>query len=358
MSANDLLNLDEYEAAARAVLPLEVYDYYAGGAEDERTLRSNRAAFARYSLLPRALVDVSRIDTEIDLFGTRVSSPILIAPTAFQRLAHADGEVATARAAAAHGTVFVASTVATVPIEDIVRAAGASTWFQLYVFRDREITRALVQRAEAAGCRALCLTVTVPVQGKRERDVRNRFTLPAGVEMANFVGLEQARMPSAAGSALEAFIGREFDPTLSWDAVAWLASITSLPIVLKGVCHPDDARLAVQHGAAGLIVSNHGGRQLDSAIATLDALPAVVNAVGGRIPVLVDGGIRRGTDVLKALALGASATLIGRPCLWGLAVAGQAGVTRVLTLLHDELHRALALCGQPRVRDLNRDLLV
>jgi 4-hydroxymandelate oxidase len=354
----DLLNLEEFERAAEALLPRDVYDYYAGGAEDERTVRANREAYAHYALLPRTLVDVSRVDAGLDLFGLRINSPVLIAPTAFQKLAHPDGEAAAARAAAAFGTVYVASTVATLPIEVIAQASSALLWFQLYVFRDREITRELVQRAEAAGCRALCLTVTVPVQGKRERDSRNRFRLPEGIEMANFVGLRQARFPAAAGSGLDAFIAREFDPSLGWDAIDWLASVSRLPVLLKGVCHPQDARLASDHGVAGIIVSNHGGRQLDSAIASLDALPGVAQAAAGRLPVLVDGGVRRGTDVLKALALGATATLIGRPALWGLAVGGQPGVEMVLRLLHEELVRAMALCGLPDLRGVGPDLVV
>jgi 4-hydroxymandelate oxidase len=354
-----MLNIDEFEAAARACLPAPVYDYYAGGAEDEGTLAANRSAFKRYSLLPRVLADVSTVDTAVELFGTRIASPVLIAPTAFQKLAHPDGELATARAAAACGTIHVASTMSTQPIEHITHsAAGAPIWFQLYVFRDREITRELVARAEAAGCRALCLTVTVPVQGKRERDARNHFTLPEGIEMANFAGMRQARLPQTLGSGLDVFIAREFDASLQWEAIEWLASITTLPVLLKGVCHPDDASRSRDSGAAGLIVSNHGGRQLDSAIATLDALPAVVNAVAGRLPVLIDGGIRRGTDVLKAIALGATATLVGRPCLWGLAVGGQEGVEAVLSLLHDELVRALALCGKTSLGDVGIDLLV
>ena len=345
-TSSDLLNLDEYENAARAVLPQAVYDYYAGGADDEVTLRENRAAFARYALRPRVLVDTSAVDTTLQLFDQRLAGPVLIAPTAFQKLANIEGELATARAAAQYGTVYIASTVSTTSIESITAAApNSNIWLQLYVFRDRELTRDLVLRAQNAGCRALCLTVTVPVQGKRERDARNRFSLPAGVEMANFSGLRQANLPESRGSALEMFIAREFDGSLTWSAVEWLASISKLPILLKGISHPDDAELAIEHGAAGIIVSNHGGRQLDSAIATLDALPAVADAVDGRVPVLIDGGIRRGTDVIKALALGATATLIGRPILWGLAVGGQAGVESVLTLLHDEVARATALCG-------------
>jgi 4-hydroxymandelate oxidase len=357
-SARDLLNLEEYEARARDLLPHEVYDYYAGGAEDEQTVRANRAAFARYVLRPRVLVDVSSVDTRIELLGSQVNSPILIAPTAFQRLAHPEGEIATARAAAAQGSIYVASTVATTAIEEIASAAPDTTlWFQLYVFRDRGITRSLVERAQAAGCKALCLTVTVPVQGKRERDIRNRFGIPANVDLANFRGLQQSQLPPTTGSSLEYFIAREFDPTLDWQAVEWLASISTLPILIKGIAHPADAKKAVEHGARGVIVSNHGGRQLDCAIATLDALPAVVDAVAGRIPVLIDGGIRRGTDVIKALALGARATLIGRPALWGLAVAGEAGVGSVLAMLQNEVARSLALCGLRAIREVTAELI-
>ena len=351
-----LQNLAEYEAAARDLLTPAAYDYYAGGAEDEVTLRWNRAAFRRYMMRPRVLVDVGRVDTTVDLLGTRLPLPILLAPTAFQRLAHADGELATARAARAVGTVLVASTLSTFAVEEIVSEAGAC-WLQLYVFRDRGITRALVERAEAAGCMAICLTVTVPVQGNRERDARNRFALPAGVEMANFAGQRQAQFPDAAGSKLGAFIGREFDPTLSWESVAWLRSITRLPIVLKGIMTPEDAELAVQHGAAAVIVSNHGGRQLDGVEPTLIALPRVAAAAAGRIPVLMDGGIRRGADVVKALCLGARAVLVARPYLWGLAVGGQQGVEDVLGLLRGELVRTMALLGRATLPALDESAL-
>jgi 4-hydroxymandelate oxidase len=352
------LNLHELEEAARGLLPQPVFDYYAGGAEDEETLRANRRAFSRYVLRPRVLVDVSKVDPSIELLGHKTAAPVLIAPTAFQRLAHADGEIATVRAAAARGAICVASTVSTTPIERITAAApDATVWFQLYVFRDRAITRELVERAASAGCSAICLTVTVPVQGKRERDARNRFALPAGIELANFSGLQQAQMPTGQGSALEVFIAREFDASLTWDALDWLAGISPLPVFVKGVTHPLDAQQAVESGAAGVIVSNHGGRQLDSAIPTLDALPEVVEAVDARVPVLMDGGIRRGSDVLKAIALGASATLIGRPVLWGLACGGQAGVEGVLAIIQDEVARTMALCGLTRVRDVTSDLI-
>lgn len=351
-----LQNIAQYEAAARELLTPAAYDYYAGGAEDEVTLRWNRSAFRRFMMRPRALVDVGRVDTSLELLGERLSLPVLLAPTAFQRLAHAEGELATARAARSAGTVLVASTLSTFTIEEIVAAAGAS-WLQLYVFRDRSITRALVERAEAAGCRAICFTVTVPVQGNRERDARNGFTLPPGIEMANFAGQRQARFPDGDGSKLNAFIGQEFDPTLTWESVEWLRSITRLPIVLKGIMTPEDAELAVQHGAAAVIVSNHGGRQLDGVEPTLIALPRVASAIAGRIPVLMDGGIRRGADVVKALCLGARAVLVARPYLWGLAVGGQQGVEDVLSLLRAELVRTMSLLGRATLDALEASAL-
>lgn len=350
------LSLAAYEAAAREVLPPAAYDYYAGGADDELTLGANRDAYDRIFLRPRVLADVSAVDPSVKLLGDRLTCPVLLAPTAFQRLANPEGELATARAARAAGTVMVASTLSTVSLEAIAEA-GDSLWFQLYVFRDRDLTRELVSRAEAAGYRALCLTVTVPVQGNRERDALNRFRLPPGLEMANFTGLEQARFPEGDGSGLEAFIAGQLDPSLDWSALEWLRSVTHLPILIKGIVTPEDARLAVERGATGIIVSNHGGRQLDTAEPTIHALPRVVGAVDGEIPVLVDGGIRRGTDVLKALCLGARAVLVGRPYLWALAVDGQAGVERALTLLRAEFERALQLMGKRRVDELGPELL-
>lgn len=351
-------NVAGYEARAEQLLPRAVFDYYAGGAEDETTLRANRAAYGAYTLSPRVMVDVSRIDTTVSLFGDVAASPVLLAPTAFQRLAHDDGELASARAARAARTIMVASTLSTWPIEEIAAAsAGAPLWFQLYVFRDRSITEELVRRAEAAGCRAICVTASVPVQGNRERDAHNGFRLPDGIEMANFRGMRQATFPNAAGSGLLAFIQAEFDASLTWDAVTWLRSITSLPVLVKGVMTADDAHLAIDHGAAGIIVSNHGGRQLDGAQATLHALPAVAGAAAGRVPVLLDGGIRRGTDVVKALLLGARAVLIGRPYLYGLAVNGEAGVADVLRLLSDEVQRTMALLGAPSIARLEADRL-
>jgi 4-hydroxymandelate oxidase len=355
MQSGDYRNVDDYEAAARSRLPKPVYDYFAGGAEDEVTLAANRDAYRSIMLRPRVLIDVSIVDTSLSLLGETLAHPILLAPAAFQRLAHLDGEIASARAARATETLFVASTLSTVTIEEIGAEAGP-LWFQLYVFKDRELTRGLVERAEAAGASALCLTVTVPVQGLRERDARNRFRLPDGLEMANLHGRTQARMTIGEGSRLAFYIGNEFDPTLSWSAVDWLCSITRLPVLLKGVLSGEDARIALEHGVKGIIVSNHGGRQLDTAMPTLHALPEVAASVPGT-PVLVDGGIRRGADVVKAIALGARAVLIGRPYLWGLAVQGQAGVEDVITQLRGGLVRTMQLLGRRTLAELDASVL-
>ena len=339
------VSLADLEAGARRRLDPVHWDFFAGGAGEERTVRANEEAFARHRIVPRVLRGAGDRDLRTELFGTGLSMPVLIAPTAFHRLAHPDGEAATAAAAAGAGTVLVVSMAATRPVEEIA-AAGGPLWFQLYPQPDLAFTEAVVRRAEAAGCRALVVTVDSPVLGHRERDLRHGFVdLPAGLACENMRD-EDGRVRDIA-----------MDAGLGWDRIAWLRGRTRLPILVKGVLHPADARLAVEHGVDGLVVSNHGGRQLDGAIASLDALPAVVDAVAGRVPVLVDGGIRRGTDVLTALALGAAAVLIGRPVIWGLAVGGAAGVRHVLELLRADLDRALALAGVARPADLTPDLV-
>ena len=355
------LSPEDWEARARAALPLPVYDYYAGGAGDETTLRANRHAWGELLLRPRVLVDVAEVDTSVRLLGLTLPHPVVLAPTAFQRLAHPEGEVATARAAGATGSLLVASTLSTVTIEEIGAAATGPLWLQLYVFRDRGLSAELVQRGRRAGCRAVCLTVSVPVQGNRERDARNRFQLPEGLGLANFQGLTQERMPDARdprpSSGLDRLIAEQFDASLTWAAVDWLRETAGVPVVLKGILSREDARLAVEHGVDAVVVSNHGGRQLDGAWPTARALREVVEGVEGRIPVLVDGGIRRGADILRAVALGATAVQIGRPYLWGLAVAGQRGVERVVELLVSDLRRALALSGCPSLRDVDPRVL-
>ena len=352
------LNLAEIELAARERLAPLAYEYYVGGANDEVTIRENRAAFERLSLRYRVLVDVSRRSTSTTVLGTRVDFPVLVAPTAFQRLACGDGELATARAAAASGTVMILSTASTCSIED-VGAIGGNLWFQLYVYADRGMTKALVERAEASGMRAIVLTVDAPMLGRRERDLRNRFHLPDGVRLANVPSSGSVPMPTGHGeSGLANHFASGIDAALTWNDVDWLRSITKLPVLIKGIVRGDDAARAVDHGAAGVIVSNHGGRQLDTAIASVRALPEVAEAVAGRAEVLLDGGVRRGTDVIKALALGARAVLLGRPVVWGLAVGGEGGARRVLELLRAEVDLAMALCGCPSVDDISADLVI
>lgn len=352
-----VLNVTDFEAMARSKMEPTAFDYYAGGSGDERTLADNIAAFDRYVLTPRVLVDAEKVELSQTIAGTPLAFPVMLAPTAFNRLAHEDGEVAAARAAGAMGTAMVCSTIATMPLEEIAKAATGPLWFQLYVYRDREVTKDLVRRAEAAGFRALVLTVDTPRLGRRERDIRNRFALPPGLSIAN---LERYATPGATGwsgaSSFQEYVHKLLDGSLTWESVEWLRSVTTLPIFIKGVLSPDDAAMAVNAGASGIVVSNHGGRQLDGAIATIDALAPVVDAARD-LPVILDGGIRRGTHVLKALALGAQAVLIGRPYLWALAADGENGVKTVLEMLRAELELAMALAGCPRVADVTRALI-
>lgn len=351
------LNLAEIELAARERLTALAYDYYVGGANDEVTVRENRVAFEKIALRFRVLVDVRNRSTRTTVLGAPVEFPVLVAPTAFQRLACDDGELATARAAASAGTIMILSTASTCTIEDVAAIAGPK-WFQLYVYSDRGLTKALVERAEACGMKAVVLTVDAPVLGRRERDLRNRFHLPSGVRLANVPSSGSVPTPTGHGeSGLTNHFASGIDAGLTWDDVDWLRSITSLPVVIKGIVRGDDAARAVERGVAGIIVSNHGGRQLDTAIPSIRALPEVVDAVAGRAEVMMDGGVRRGTDVIKAVALGASAVMLGRPVVWGLAVGGEAGARRVLDLMRAEIDLAMALCGCPSVGDISRDLI-
>jgi isopentenyl diphosphate isomerase/L-lactate dehydrogenase-like FMN-dependent dehydrogenase len=347
----------DLETIARRRLPRAVYDYYAGGAEDEQTLEANREAFRQVFLRPRALVGVSAVDPSTTVLGVPVSMPVLIAPTAYQRLAHPDGELATARAASAAGTLMVVSTIATASLEEVASAATGPLWFQLYMSPEREICRDLLRRAEAAGYRAICLTVDTPVLGRRERDVRNRFSLPPGLTLRNFEG-DLAAMPrTQKGSGFAVAASRLIDASITWDTVGWIRSETKLPVVVKGVIAAADVRPAIDAGVSAIVVSNHGGRQLDGCEPTLRALPHVVEAAGGRVEVLVDGGIRRGTDVLKALGLGARAVLVGRPVLWGLAAGGEAGVRFTLEMLRSEFVMAMGLAGCPDVTAIGPELI-
>jgi 4-hydroxymandelate oxidase len=348
--------LSDYEAAARERISHLAYEYVSGGASDEVTVRWNQEAFEKIRLRPRILVDVSAIDTRINLFSEELPFPILLAPAAYHRLIHPDGEIATARGASQAGAVLVVSTMATTSIEDIAQEATKPLWFQLYVQPDKDFTRDLVQRVEEAGVKALCLTVDTPVIGTRNREVRNRFALPPELDRPNLRGLTFTAETTHRPREGEIYSSL-FDPKFTWRDVEWLCSIARVPVLLKGVLNPDDAEIAVTSGAAGIIVSNHGGRNLDTVPATIDALPEVIERVAGRMPVLMDGGIRRGTDVLKAIALGADAVLIGRPYLYGLGAAGAEGVARVINILRNEFEMAMALCGKTSIAEVNHSVL-
>jgi 4-hydroxymandelate oxidase len=356
---DDAINIADLERLARSLLPQMAYDYYASGAEDELTLADNRNAWQRIAVRYRVLRGIAAAELATSVLGHALSMPIVVAPTAFHRLATPDGELATARAAEAAGTLMMLSTLSNTAVEQVVAEAGsAPVFFQLYVYRDRGATRALVERAVAAGARALVLTVDAPRLGTRERDVRNRFALPDGLRIENMLAAGMGDVPPRAlDSGLAAYFAELIDPALSFADVTWLASLSALPVIVKGVVRGDDARLALDAGARAVVVSNHGGRQLDTSIATADALAEVVDAVGDRGEVLVDGGVRRGSDVLKALALGARAVLVGRPILWGLAAGGSAGASRALAILRSELELAMLLAGAADVTDLTRDLL-
>lgn len=356
--SGEILNLAQLEALARARLPKMTWDYYASGADDERCVARNCSAYDRIALHYRVLVDVAQRDLSTTVLGHRIAMPICVAPTAFHKLAHRDGELASVRGAGDAGTLFILSTLSNTRVEDVIAAASGPVWFQLYVYRDRGATEALVRRVEAAGARALVLTVDAPLLGRRERDVANRFALPPDLGIENLHAAGYARLPPASGeSGLAAYVAELLDPSLTWEAIAWLRSITKLPVLVKGIVRADDAVRAVEHGAAGIVVSNHGGRQLDASPATIDVLPRIADAVAGRAEILVDGGIRRGADVVKALAYGAKAVCVGRPVLWGLAAGGRAGVATALATLRRELDLAFALCGCPNVASVTRDLV-
>jgi 4-hydroxymandelate oxidase len=330
-----LLSIGDVERRCHGLLPRDVWDFIAGGSGTESALAANAAAMSRVQLLPRVLRDVSRCTTRSELFGTTVAMPAAVAPMAYQRLVHPDGELAAAGAAKDAGIPFIAAALSSYSVEHIAKAAGP-LWFQLYWLRDRDLMFDLVRRAEDAGCEALMLTVDVPWMGRRLRDLRNQFALPGNIT---------AHEHASGGSAVAAHTSAAFDPSLSWSDLEILRSRTRLPLIVKGVLHPDDAARLVESGVDGLVVSNHGGRQLDVAVPGIQVLPMVRRAVGEGYPIFLDGGVRSGTDVLKALALGATGVLIGRPVLWGLAVAGEAGAHHVLRLVADELADALGLAG-------------
>jgi 4-hydroxymandelate oxidase len=353
-----LLNLFDYERAAAECLSEPALGYLTGGANDEVTLKANRAAFDTIALRYRTMIDVSTRDLSTSVVGTRIAWPVLIAPTAMQRLAHAEGECATARAASRLDTIMIVSTTATMGLADVRAATKSPMWFQCYIYRDRSVTRALLERARDVGYQAIVLTVDAPMLGRRERDVRHGFHLPTGLRLPNAELAGEGELPVTSGdSSLAQHLARTHDAALTPKDIAWIRDLSGLPVIVKGIVRGDDAKRALDQGAAGIVVSNHGGRQLDTAIAAIRALPEVVEAVADRAEVYVDGGVRRGTDVVKALALGARAVLLGRPILWGLAVNGEQGVVDALSLLRDEIDLAMGLCGCRNVSEITRDLI-
>ena len=345
----------QFVPLARRRLSQMAYDYVRSGGGDEISMRENRVGFERLQLAPNVLVDVSRIDTRVNLFGGEFESPILLAPVAYHRLYHREGEVATARGASAAGAGFVISTFTTTSIDEIARNTQRPIWFQLYVQRDRAFTKDMVQRAVASGCKAVCLTVDTPVLGNRYGQLS--FGLPKEMECVHLRGLGQGSPSPGHKTQRGTIYDALFDPSFNWNDMEWLRSVAGVPVILKGVLSAEDGKRAVERGADGVIVSNHGGRNLDTVPATIDALPRVVEAVAGRIPVMLDSGIRRGTDVLAALALGAKAVFIGRPYVYGLAVGGAKGVERVISILRDELERAMALTGRRSIAEIDASVL-
>ncbi|WP_026423507.1 alpha-hydroxy acid oxidase [Actinokineospora inagensis] len=353
------VDVADYAANAETTLAPDVLGYLNGGSGAEWTLRANAAAWDRIRLRPRVLVDASACDTRAELLGSALAAPIGVAPMAYHRLVHPEGELATVRAAGAAGALFVSSIFASTDLAEIAAAATGPLWMQLYWLRDRDALLDLVTRAEQAGYRALVLTVDAPRVARRSRDLRSGFTLPPDVRAVNLSSelMAAAHVAEVGVSAIERHSRERFDPTITWSDLAWLRARTRLPLVLKGILTGTDAIQAIDHGTDAIVVSNHGGRQLDGVPPTADTLAEVVDAVAGRLPVLVDGGIRSGRDVLKAIALGASAVLVGRPVLWGLAHSGTPGAEHILRLLREELEEALILTGHPTLATLDRTAL-
>ena len=350
----ELVCLTDFEPVAQQKMSHMAWEYVNAGAPDELPVRWNKEAYQRIRLKPQVLVDVAKLDPRTTLFGQAHAFPILLAPTSAHKLIHPDGELATARGAGAAGATMVVSSFSSTSLEDVAAVAKVPLWFQLYAKTDRGFTQDLVQRAQTAGYRALCLTVDAPVSGVRNRETRAKVQLPP---LPNLRGLKAVVAGGSYRTDAREIYSSILDPALSWKDLEWLCSFAKIPVLVKGVLNPDDADRAVKGGAAGIIVSNHGGRNLDTVPATIDALPSVADKIAGRVPVLVDGGIRRGTDVLKAIALGANAALIGRPYLYGLGVAGETGVTSVLKILQREFEMAMALTGRTSITRIDRSVL-
>jgi len=339
LDLSEIINLFDFEKMAEGKMTKMAYEYVASGAADEFTVRWNRQALDAIKLNPGVLNDVSKLDTTVSLFGHKLAYPILIAPTAFHKIMHPEGEVATAIGAGKAKAIYVVSSFTTTPLEEIKKVASEPLWFQLYVRDDKEFTKTLVQKAESLGCRALCITVDSPVAGARNRQARVNFKLPDGIIAPYTNGALIQKMP------------------LTWKEMEWLISFAKVPVLLKGILNPDDAEKAINIGASGIIVSNHSGRNLDTVPATIEILPRIVERVNKRIPILMDGGIRRGTDVLKAIALGANAVLVGKPICFGLASGGAEGVAKTLEILRAEFEMAMALTGRATIASIDQSLI-
>ncbi|KAH8369831.1 hypothetical protein KR093_001083 [Drosophila rubida] len=349
----ELVCVEDFELQADRKLEKIAKDYYKSGAGDQFSLRLNREAFKKLRLRPRCLRDVSQLDISCKIFGQQQKWPLGIAPTAMQKMAHPDGEIGNARAAGKAGSIFILSTLSTTSLEDL--AAGApdtNKWFQLYIYKDRSLTEKIVRRAEKANFQALVLTVDAPIFGHRRADVRNKFSLPAHLSLANFKGEQANGVITEGGSGINEYVASQFDPSITWQDIAWLKKLTHLPIVVKGVLTAEDAVLAREFGCAGVIVSNHGARQIDTVPASIEALPEVVNAVGNDMVVMLDGGIMQGNDIFKALALGAKTVFIGRPAVYGLAYNGQKGVEQLLGVLRKDFEITMALTGCQKLTDI------
>lgn len=354
MLTHKLTPIEELEAQAKEKLPKSVYDFIAGGAGSEWGLKNNREAFFKYSIVPRVLRDVASVNTSLDIFGKAVSSPVLIAPCAFHKLACKDGEIATAKAAKKIGTIFTLSTMSSCTIEEVAKASDSLKWFQLYCFKNRSITASLIKRAELSGYNALVVTVDVPAMGMRLRDIQNQFKLPADIDAANFRGDKLSSLSEPTdGSKIKEHTDQQFDAGLTWESIDWITSITKLPIILKGILSPEDALEATKHKVSAIIVSNHGGRQIDSVTSSLDVLPDIVDIIRKRIPIFVDGGIRSGEDVFKFLAMGATAVMLGRPILWSLATGGEDKLVNTFEKLRQELTLTMRLTGCPSLKSIH-----
>ncbi|XP_076338973.1 uncharacterized protein LOC143240435 [Tachypleus tridentatus] len=354
MSNTSFVSIEDIEKLAKTLLSKKTRDYYADGANNQCTLEENRRAFERLRIRPRFLRDVSARDMTVTILGQKINFPIGVSPSAYQRLAHPDGEIATAKAISSMGSIMILSTSSSYALEDVIKAVPNSTlWFQLYVFKNRQITKMLIKRAERCGFKALVLTADTPISGFQYNFAQNGLDM-SNEKIGNFEGidLEEAGLNCPKEEIHKTHLGSFYDTSLTWDAISWIRTLTSLPVVVKGILTGEDAEMAIKYGASAIMVSNHGGRQLDGVPATIEVLPEVVKKVNGRCEIYLDSGVRTGTDILKAIALGAKAVFIGRPVLWGLTSNGEDGVKQVLQILKNELDLAMALSGCKTLKDI------